>query len=205
MPKTIFPELNHRFKQQLDFIIEIDRLKKVVRQTLLMDSSKQENDAEHSWHMALSILLLEEYAILKNVNLLKSVKMALIHDIVEIDAGDTFAYDEKAHHDKTERELKAADRIFGLLPEDQYLSYKNLWLEFEEGKTPEAAFAGAIDKFMPILHNYITEGKQWKKHKVTAEMVLKRNAPIKNGSEVLWSIVENLVDDAVVKGYLHRE
>lgn len=142
-----------KFKQILDFVIEVDKVKQIVRQTLLMDQSRQENDAEHSWHMALVLFLFSDFTNHKNLDMQKSVKMALIHDVVEIDAGDTYAYDVKAHHDKEERELSAAKRIFGLLPVEMRSEWMNLWQEFEAGESPEAKYVGAIDRFMPILHN----------------------------------------------------
>ncbi len=189
-----------RFEEQLRFIFEVDKLKKVIRQTLLLDASRQENDAEHSWHMSLAILLLSEHANAQDIDLVKCVKMALIHDVVEIDAGDTFAYDIKGYEDKMEREQKAAARIFGLLPEDQREEYINLWNEFEEGITAEALFVGAIDKFMPVMHNYLTSGKQWNKHGVSGDMVLKRNAPMEKGSFLLWDYVQQIVGDAIKNG-----
>ncbi|MGQ1787306.1 MULTISPECIES: HD domain-containing protein [unclassified Saccharicrinis] len=201
MPK-LDSNLSSRFQQQLHFIIEIDKVKQIIRQTLLMDSSKQENDAEHSWHMAVTLFVLAEYANEKYLDLIKAVKMVLIHDLVEIDAGDTYAYDENAHHDKDEREQKAAKRIFGLLPDDLRIEFTQIWEEFEAGETAEAKFVGAIDRFMPILHNYKTNGKQWLKHGVTADTVLKRNNPVKEGSETLWNEVLRMVDDARRKGYL---
>ncbi len=140
-----------------------------------------------------------------NINLIKAIKMALIHDIVEIDAGDAYAYDPKANEGKFERELKAADRIFGLLPEDQADEYKNLWLEFEKGESHEAKFVGAIDKFMPMYHNYITEGQQWQKHNVTTSQVIKRNHPIEQGSQVLWQTIHSMLMDAEQKGYIKAE
>ena len=190
------------FAQILNFIIEVDKVKQIVRQTLLIDQSRQENDAEHSWHMTLALLLFKDYGNDENLDMIKAVKMALIHDVVEIDAGDTYAYDEKAHHDKEERELKAAQRIFGLLPNKIGDEMMMLWQEFEEGKSPEAKFVGAIDRFMPILHNYKTEGKQWKKHQVTAQMVKERNKPIQEGSDFLWNKVSLIIEDSKQKGFL---
>lgn len=198
-------EMQDRLNQQLQFIAEIDKVKKIIRQTLLLDKSKQENDAEHSWHMAMAMFILLEHSNHKNLDLVKAVKMVLIHDIVEIDAGDAYAYDAKANEGKFEREVKAADRIFGLLPKDQAEEYKKLWLEFEEGESPEAQFVGAIDKFMPMYHNYLTEGEQWKKHEVTTSMVIKRNNVMQQGSEVLWNSIHSMLMDAEKKGYLKSE
>ncbi len=197
--------MNHKhdkFQKQLRFIIELDRVKQIIRQTLLLDSSRQENDAEHSWHMALALFVFKEYANDQNLDMIKAVKMALIHDVVEIDAGDTFAYDQDAHKDKEEREVKAAKRIFGILPDDLKQEFIALWQEFEEGKSAEAMYVGAIDRFMPIMHNYKTDGKAWKKHQVTAEMVTTRNQPIENGSAFLWEQVLIMIDEAKNKGIL---
>jgi len=191
-----------RFNKQLDFIKEIDKLKQVLRRTILLDASRRENDAEHMWHMAVAAILFAEYAnYRKDLDILKVLKMAVIHDIVEIYAGDTFAYDEQAHIDKEKREKEAADKIFGLLPEDQRNEFRNLWDEFEAGSTIEAKYARAIDKFMPILHNYTTKGKQWHNFGVTSEKVLAKNKIIEEGSEFLWEYVKYMVEDAVKKGY----
>ena len=191
-----------RFRKQLAFIEEIDKVKQIIRQCSLLDESRQENDAEHSWHMAVAMFLFQEYANDTDFDMVKAFKMVLIHDIVEIDAGDTFAYDEAAHHDKEARELKAAHRIFGLLPDDVEDELKKLWLEFEEGLSKEARYVTAIDRFMPLYHNYRTKGKAWLKHGVTAEMVLTRNANIKEGSVFIWEEVVRIVADAKQCGYL---
>ncbi|HEU5140071.1 MAG TPA: HD domain-containing protein [Bacillales bacterium] len=195
----------NRFKKQLDFIIEIDKLKNIYRQTILIDGSRRENDAEHSWHLAMMVMLLSDHANERGLDLLHSMKMVLIHDLVEIDAGDTFAYDEKGYEDKDEREQKAADRLFGLLPEEQGREIYGLWREFEERTTPEARFAAALDRFQPLLHNYYTEGASWKKHGITSNQVLERNKQIAEGSKDLWAFAEDLIRDAVEKGYLEQE
>lgn len=163
-----------RLMKQMDFIIEVDKLKSIYRQTTLIDKSRHENDAEHSWHLAMMALLLSEYADRDNIDLLKVIKMVIIHDLVEIDAGDTFAYDLDGYKDKEEREKKAANRIFGLLPKDQFEEIYNLWQEFEEAQTDEAKFAVALDRTQPMLHNYYTDGGTWKEHNVTLGQVLKR-------------------------------
>ncbi|MBW1891807.1 MAG: HD domain-containing protein, partial [Deltaproteobacteria bacterium] len=165
---------NSRLEKQIQFIIEIDKLKKIVRQTLLTDHSRKENDAEHSWHIALMSVLLSEYAQEKGIDLLHVVTMLLVHDLVEIDAGDTFCYDQKGNADKLERETKAADRIFNILPEDQAASFRSLWDEFEAGKTAEARFAAAMDRLQPLLHNYNTEGGTWKEHRILKDQVIIR-------------------------------
>lgn len=194
-----------RLQQQLAFIIEVDKLKTILRQTLISDRSRQENDAEHSWHLSLMAVLLAEHANTPNLDLLKVLKMLLIHDIVEIDAGDTFAYDEKGHADKEEREEKAAQRIFRLLPDDQYEEVYRLWREFEERETPEAKFASALDRLQPMMLNYKSEGFAWKKHGIKRDQVLKRNAQIAEGSSMLWEYAKQLIDEATTKKYLKEQ
>lgn len=191
-----------RLKQQLEFIIEIDKLKQIYRRTYIMDSSRTENDAEHSWHLALMAMLLTEYAEKQALDIFRIIKMVLIHDIVEIDAGDTYLYDEQAAQDKAEREQKAADRLFGLLPNDQMDEFRALWEEFEDKSTPEAKFAAALDRFQPLLHNYYTEGKSWKAHGVRSDKVIKRCSHMQEGSSVLWEHAKILIQQAVEKGYL---
>jgi len=190
-----------RLQKQIQFILEIDKLKKIVRQTLLTDHSRKENDAEHSWHIALMAVLLSEYA-QDDIDLLHVVTMLMVHDLVEIDAGDTFCYDQQGNLDKNERETKAADRIFNILPADQAQYFRLLWDEFEERETPEARFAAAMDRLQPLLHNYNTQGGTWKEHDVIKDRVVERNSPIRHGSTDLWSYASNLIDDAVEKGYL---
>lgn len=191
-----------RLQRQIEFLIEIDKLKQVYRQTLISDGSRQENDAEHTWHLAMMAITLAEYANNPELDLLRVVKMLLVHDLVEIDAGDTYAYDEQGHQDKEEREQKAAARIFPILPADQAEKLYGLWMEFERRETPEARFANACDRLQPLLLNYQTEGLLWKKRGITSEQVLKRNQPIADGAEPLWDYVRKLVESAVEKGYL---
>ena len=193
---------NSRLEKQIQFILEIDKLKKIVRQTLLTDRSRKENDAEHSWHIALMAVLLSEYAEKKTIDILHVVTMLLVHDLVEIDAGDTFCYDKAGNMDKLERETKAADRIFNLLPEDQAAYLRELWDEFEARQTAESRFAAAMDRLQPLLHNYNTEGGTWKEHRIHKEQVVERNHPIAFGSATLWDFAADMIDDAVVKGYL---
>jgi putative hydrolases of HD superfamily len=192
-----------RLLKQLQFIVEIDKLKTVFRQSFITDKTRNENDAEHSWHLSVMAILLQEYAN-EEVDILKVLKMILIHDLVEIDAGDTFHYDEKGNSDKEERELMAADRIYSLLPEDQQEEYYSLWREFEEKKTSDAKYAGALDRLHPILQNYYTGGLSWKKHNLTSDQVIARNSQIAKGSDQLWRFTENLISDAVAKGYLSK-
>src|SRR6056297_294642 len=155
-----------RLEQQVAFILEIDRLKTIYRRTYLTDTSRFENSAEHSWHIAVMAMLLAEHANTLEVDQLRVIKMLLIHDLVEIDAGDTFAYDTAAHADKAAREQAAADRLFGLLPADQAAEFRALWDEFESRQTPEAKFAGALDRLQPLLHNLYTHGRSWREHGV---------------------------------------
>lgn len=191
-----------RMARQLAFLREIDGLKSVLRQTLVTDKSRRENSAEHSWHLAMMACLLQEYANESGLDAGRVIRMVLIHDIVEIDAGDTFAYDTTGQADKAEREERAAERIFGLLPNDQQAEMKALWREFEERMTPEAKFAAALDRLQPMMHNYLTEGHTWQKHGITARQVRARNRTIAEGSEALWRFAEGLIQDAVEKGYL---
>ncbi|MDZ7957822.1 MAG: HD domain-containing protein [Aulosira sp. DedQUE10] len=191
----------NRLTQQIQFIIEIDRLKQILRQTLLIDGSRQENSAEHSWHLAVMAITLAEYAPdgVENIN---AIKMLLIHDLVEIDAGDTFCYDVQANHSKVEKELQAASRLFGILPTDIAKELRSLWDEFEAGETPTAKFAAALDRIQPLLHNQQTKGGTWRIHGIRRDQVMKRVAPIETGAPELWPFVLQLIEDCVVAGYL---
>ncbi len=191
-----------RLKKQLEFIVEIDKMKSILRQTVLINKSRRENDAEHSWHLALMAIILKEYSA-QEVNLEKVIKMVLVHDLVEIDAGDTFCYDEKANLDKAERELCAADRIFAILPEDQGKEIRQLWEEFEECETPEAQFAASLDRLQPFIHNYHTEGHTWR-HGITSDKVHARMAKVRVGAPQLWELVNTMIEECVEKGYLLR-
>lgn len=190
-----------RFDRQIQFILEIDKLKTILRRTYLIHSDRAENTAEHSWHLAIGAILLAEHAN-EPVDVARVVKMVLVHDIVEIDAGDTYFYDTAAAQDKPEREHAAADRLFGMLPSDQGKELRSLWEEFEEGKTPDARFALALDRFMPQLHNYYTHGRSWAEHGITADRVLERNESMAEGSAKLWERARALLNDAVAKGFL---
>ena len=191
-----------RLAQQIEFIVEVDRLKQVFRQTLLMDASRRENDAEHSWHLALMAVLLSEYSAAPDLDLLRVIKMVLVHDIVEIDCGDTFCYDKEANIGKLERETKSADRIFNILPPDLAADVRALWDEFEARQTLEARFAAALDRLQPLLHNFRTEGAAWRRHGVTADQVIERNCHIAEGAPALWEFARGMIEDAVRKGYL---
>lgn len=190
-----------RLASQLDFVVEIDRLKTVLRRTVIVDRSRRENTAEHSWHIALAAVLLAEHAG-DGVDVGRVVRMLLVHDVVEIDAGDTFAYDEAGHEGKLERERAAAERIFGLLPDDQTAELSALWEEFEARETPDARFANAVDRLQPMLHNFVTEGHAWRRHGVTSAQVRERNRTIGEGAPELWRFAERMIDEAVRRGYI---
>lgn len=180
----------NRLTQQFSFILEIDKEKKIERQTYLSDGIQKENDAEHAWHAALMTILLSEYAT-NPIDVLKTVTMLLIHDIVEIDAGDTYAYDEVGIATQAEREQKAAQRIFGLLPEDQAQRMLKLWQEFEAGETAEAKFAKVMDRLQPIMLNAATDGKAWQEHQVQLSQILNRNQQTAEASAPLWEYAFN--------------
>ena len=190
-----------RFLQQLQFIAEIDQLKVVLRQTLLLDQSRRENSAEHSWHLAIMAILLAEYAP-GPVEVSKVIKMVLLHDIVEIDAGDVFCYDVQGNIGKAEREQKAADRIFGLLPPEQAQDFRQIWDEFEAQQSAEAQFAAALDRIQPFLHNLKTDGGTWRIHDISKAQVLQRMAPVKEGTPELWPWVEEAIAQAIANGLL---
>jgi putative hydrolase of HD superfamily len=190
-----------RLAQQLRFIAEIDRLKAVVRRTPLLDRSRRETDAEHSWHIAMMAVVLAEYAP-EPVDVKRVVEMLLVHDLVEIDAGDAFVYDTAARAAQEEREHAAARRIFGLLPPDQDAGLRALWQEFEEKRSPEALFAHAVDRLQPILHNAMTEGGTWVEHGVTADKVEAIARRIEAGAPALAKLVRDLAARAVVRGHL---
>ena len=192
---------NEEFKQQIDFLLKMDELKKVYRRTYILKSDRHENDAEHSWHLSMMALILHKYAN-GGVDILHVLKMVIIHDIVEIDVGDTFCYDEEAAAKQADREKQASKRLFGLLPESQATEFRDLWEEFEEGSSPEAKFARSLDRLMPMLHNYYSGGKAWKEHGIKKDQVLNRNRVIADGSEKLWSLALSLINKAVDKGYL---
>jgi putative hydrolases of HD superfamily len=188
---------HERLEQQVRFILEVDKLKEVFRQTLCTQSRRAENDAEHSWHLCLAVIVLAEHANSERMDVLRVLKMLIIHDLVEIDAGDTFAYDTARMAGQHDREALAADRIFGLLPADQAAEFRALWDEFEERTSPEAKFAAAIDRFQPVLLNSSTEGAAWKRHGVTADRVRARNAHIAEGSSDLWDLAAQMIQAAV--------
>ncbi len=183
------------FTAKINFISEIDRLKSVLRQTLNYHENRRENTAEHSWHLAMAVLQLHSYSN-KPIDVFKSVKMALIHDVVEIDAGDTFIYSDAEN--KYQRELKAAERIFGILPENDGRDLKNLWLEFEENKTPESKFVRSLDRFLPMYSNILSRGYSWRNHGITSDQIIAKNKPIIcDGSLRLWTFAEGALDELI--------
>lgn len=182
----MFPE---RIEKQFEFLKEIDKEKNIFRQTYLADGMRKENDAEHAWHMALFVMVLSEYAN-EDIDVLKTMKIVLIHDLIEIYAGDTYAYDSKGNESKRGRELAAADRLFNILPKDQAEEFRALWDEFEENITPEARFANTMDKIQPLMLNNASEGRSWEEHGVHASQVYGRNEKTHLGSEGLWKYAD---------------
>ena len=188
-----------RLKKQMDFILEIDKEKNIRRQTLISDASRQETDAEHAWHLAVMCALLSEYSNEK-IDVAHTMLMVLLVDLVEIDAGDTYAYDEEGNKSKEERELKAADRIYNLLPPDQAKMARELWDEFEAMETPEARFANTLDKIQPVFLNDAAGGISWTRHGVYIDQILKRDARVHEGSEELWKYTKKILDKNVENG-----
>jgi putative hydrolases of HD superfamily len=193
-----------RLLRQVEFIAECDKLKEIFRQTNNTQSRRAENDAEHSWHLCLCVIVLAEHANAKDLNVLRVLKMVILHDLVEIDAGDTFGYDTAGQAGQHARECIAADRIFGLLPADQAAEFRALWDEFEAQQTPEAKFALAVDRFQPVLLNCRTEGGGWKRHGVTQDRVVARNSKIAEGSVEVWRHVEQMIQGVVDAGHLAK-
>lgn len=196
-------ETSARLQRQISFILEIDRLKSVFRQSYLLDRSRKENDAEHSWHLAVMAVILAKYAPVERLDVARVMKMVIVHDIVEIDAGDAFVYDDAAALGQAEREKAAAGRIFNILPEDQAREIRALWDEFEARETPEARFARALDRLEPLLLNYHTQGKSWREHGVARAQAAAKNIPtVTAGAPIIGEFVARLIDDALAKGYL---
>lgn len=189
--------------KQIEFIKEIDKIKYIQRRTKLFNSDRNENDAEHSWHLAMMAIVLNEYSDAK-IDILKVIKMVLIHDIVEIDAGDTFIYDQNKNHENTDEELKAAERIFGILPEKQAKEFIEIWKEFEDGISNEAKFARSMDRLEPLLQNTSNNGGTWKEYGVKYQTVYDKKKAIQNGSSELWKYAEKLIDESVEKGILEK-
>ena len=193
--------MDERLKQQMDFILEVDKVKNIIRQTYLADGKRKENDAEHSWHLALMAVLLKEYSN-EEVDMAKVIPMVLVHDLVEIDAGDTYAYDEAGAATKEEREKKAADRIYGLLPKDQGKWLYGLWQEFEAYDTPEAKFAHVLDNSQPLFLNDASGGISWTEHGVKKSQIYKRNRRTGEGSEKIWEYMQELVEKHIRLGHV---
>lgn len=193
--------MEERLKRQIEFILEADKMKNIFRQNIVLDRSKYENDAEHSWHFALMAMVLSEYTD-EEVDLLRVLKMALIHDIVEIYAGDTFAYNAKENINKKQRENEAADKIFGILPDDINKEYRQLWEEFDEAKTPDAVFAASIDRLQPFLLNANTQGYTWQKNCVSADAVRKRLSIVEKGIPCIKEEVDRIIEEAVQNEWL---
>lgn len=189
--------------KQVAFIKEIDKLKYIQRKTKLFNSDRPENDAEHSWHLAMMAIILAEHSN-KPIDVLKVVKMVLIHDIVEIDAGDTFIYDTSKSHTNTEEELIAAKRIFGILPVEQAKEFIAIWEEFEDGITEEARFARAMDRFEPLLQNASNKGGTWAEFNVPFQKVYEKKKVINDGSSAIWNYAEDLLNESVTKGILKK-
>lgn len=190
-----------RFEQQIFFLKEIDKIKNVFRQTRLLDNSRYENDAEHAWHLAMMAMTLAEYANESRLDVFKVIEMVLIHDIVEIDAGDTFLYNTALQAKKAGKEARAARRIFGLLPKDQQRVFLKLWKEFEARETPEAKFAAALDRLEPCIQNASTRGHAWQKHGISRQRVEAANKRIAEGSAAIWRYVQKLFAEVDKQGY----
>lgn len=184
------PSPTDRLARQMRFALEIDKLKNVLRRTYVTESGRAENSAEHSWHIVLMAVALSEHSNFPRLDVLRVIKMLLIHDVVEIDAGDTFGYDTAGHADKREREVKAAERIFGLLPPDQATDFRALWEEFEASETPEAKFALAMDRVQAVMLNIAAAGGAWKEHGISVERILERNAAIGEGAKSVWDAIK---------------
>ncbi len=193
-----------RLKQQMDFILEVDKMKNIMRQTYLSDGSRKENDAEHSYHLAVMCFLLSEYAN-EPIDVAHTMQLVLLHDVIEIDAGDTYAYDVEANKSKAKREKEAAIHLYGMLPREQGEYYRSMWEEFEARQTPEAKFANALDRIQPVLLTNKAGGASWLEHGVKKSQIMKRAEYIKDGSAILYQYVVNLIDENVEKGLLVNE
>ncbi len=193
--------MDTKIDAKIKFLLEADKMKSVFRRNVLLDRSRRENDAEHSWHLALCAMLFEEYAAQK-VDMLRVLKMAILHDIIEIYAGDTFAYDAKANEDKKEREKLAADKIFGMLPKDCAEEFRSLFEEFDEAKTPDAVFANCMDRVQAFIGNYYSDGHTWVMGDVTREQILSRVGITEKAVPALWQTISSMIDDGIKKGYI---
>ena len=196
--------MTERLRSQLEFLAVCDDMKKIYRRTMLSDVSRAETDAEHSWHLAVMAMTLGEYAE-GNPDIERVIRLVLVHDLVEIYAGDTFAYDTEGIKTKAAREAAAADRLFSLLPAEQEREFRKMWEEFEASKTPEAVFAGALDRFQPLINNFRTEGYTWRDGSVTADMVYGRAEPIKAAAPGLYEVVDALIKESIRRGWLREK
>lgn len=192
---------NIRLDQQLKFTAEIDKMTSILRRTMLIDGSRRENDAEHSWHIAVMALLFSEYTI-EPVDISRAVKMCVVHDLIEIYAGDTFAYDVKGNQDKAQREQAAADKLFAILPSEQGSEIRSLWEEFDAMQTPDAKYAACMDRLQPFLHNTLTNGHTWVEGQTNSGMVKKRMSIIKDFMPQVYDWVEQNISNAIQKGWL---
>ena len=195
----------NRLEQQMRFLVEVDKMKSVYRRTILIDKTRRESDAEHSWHFALMAMLLAEYADPEKVDCARVIRMALVHDLIEIYAGDTFAYDVQGNQDKRQRETEAADKLFALLPEDQAAEIRALWEEFDAMETPDAQYAAAIDRLQPFLNNFLTQGHTWGLGGVKSAQVYERMDPIRVALPDVWPFVDKMIQESIEKGYLEKE
>ena len=194
----------NRLEQQMRFLVEVDKMKSVYRRTILIDKTRRESDAEHSWHFALMAMLLAEYADPEKVDCARVIRMALVHDLIEIYAGNTFAYDVQGNQDKRQRETEAADKLFALLPEDQAAEIRALWEEFDAMETPDAQYAAAIDRLQPFLNNYLTQGHTWGLGGVKSAQVYERMDPIRVALPEVWPFVDKMIQESIEKGYLEE-
>ena len=194
----------NRLEQQMRFLVEVDKMKSVYRRTILIDKTRRESDAEHSWHFALMAMLLAEYADPEKVDCARVIRMALVHDLIEIYAGDTFAYDVQGNKDKRQRETEAADKLFALLPEDQAAEIRALWEEFDAMETPDAQYAAAIDRLQPFLNNYLTQGHTWGLGGVKSAQVYERMDPLRVALPEVWPFVDKMIQESIEKGYLEE-
>lgn len=197
--------ISERLSKQMDFLIEVEKLKAVYRQNMVYDRSRHENSAEHSWHLALMAVILADEAIDPSVNIKTVIEMLLIHDIVEIDAGDTFLYDEGANLDKEEREGRAATRIFGLLPDEQRDRFISLWREFDARETPSALFAAALDNMQPVVNHFVSEGYGIKNHALKSRQIIEKKEFIKDASPALWEYTRSVIAKSEDRGYYSAE
>ena len=196
--------IKERLKKDIEFIVELDKMKTILRRTNVIGLDQREDDAQHSWHISVMAMILSEYANEK-IDTFKVIKMLLTHDLVEIYAGDTFCYDKKGNEDKRRRELAAAEKIYGMLDEEKGRELRALWNEFEEMKTPDALFAASMDRIQPMLSNYYNEGGTWGKYKVSKADIYKRMAPAEKSSDILWEFITNIIEDARERGLIIRD